>query len=190
MRCCLISLQPRGLRRRKKKSDQAPLDSMEATTGSHVLPSQSLPPHNEIAPLLSHHTSVDSHPGIHLSLTLGPRLASKLSILDDPTMPPHQEIIEGVESRLTLILYRLYYSCAFAITAAFSSHFQLSPVHRPSFMQALRLQPHTLSKFLVVALLSMSARKCPSLIARFGGALVATDFFLDKAVSMGEIIRL
>jgi hypothetical protein len=52
-------------------------------------------------------------------------------------------------------------------------------------MHALEMRPQTLSKFLVVVLLSMSARNSPSLIARFGSATLATDFFCDKAISMG-----
>lgn len=115
-----------------------------------------------------------------------PSRVRSIGLLDDPTMPPHSEILEAVEGieHTPCLVIRIHTKNLHS--ASFSGYFQLSPVHRPTFMHLLETRPDSLSKFLVMSLLSMSARFSPSLEARFGTPKKASEFFCDRANAMGN----
>ncbi|KAK0709294.1 hypothetical protein B0T26DRAFT_622099, partial [Lasiosphaeria miniovina] len=78
-------------------------------------------------------------------------------------LPPHGEVVQGVESLTT-------------------SFFQLGFVPRLLFSSALRERPETVSLFLVFSILAVSAPFTPSLVTRYGGSgSRATQAFLRGA---------
>lgn len=63
-------------------------------------------------------------------------------------------------------------------------YFQLSFLHRPTFMHQLLTDPGSISPFLLLAILSISARFTPSLVERYGGRKEAVDAILARAHAM------
>lgn len=65
--------------------------------------------------------------------------------------------------------------------AAFVSRFhQLGFLHRPTFLHELQTRTGAHSPFLLLAMLSVSARLTPSLLSYFGSIPEATNFFLSR----------
>jgi hypothetical protein len=70
--------------------------------------------------------------------------------------------------------------------AFFSGYFQLGFIHRPTFMHNLETDSASVNQFLLMSMLSLSARFTPSLSTRYGGPCKASDYFSAKAHAMGE----
>ncbi|ERS99573.1 hypothetical protein HMPREF1624_04778 [Sporothrix schenckii ATCC 58251] len=60
-------------------------------------------------------------------------------------------------------------------------YFQLGFIPRHTFVQQLREQPQSVSVFLLLSLLSVSARMTPSLVETHGGAGPTAELFMDRA---------
>lgn len=81
-------------------------------------------------------------------------------------LPPRDEIVEGCRVFTT-------------------SYFQLGFLPKSVFLERLaRDEQHSISKFLIVSILSISARFTPSLVHRYGSASNATDIFMKHASRM------
>ncbi|KAI5464086.1 hypothetical protein BGZ63DRAFT_421165 [Mariannaea sp. PMI_226] len=83
----------------------------------------------------------------------------------DDVLPCPEDVIEG---------------CRVFVT----SYFQLGFLPKAVFLETLRVNPGSVSKFLLACILSISARFTPALISRYGNARKATDHFLEVARSM------
>lgn len=59
--------------------------------------------------------------------------------------------------------------------------FQLGFLPRALFLERLAEQRESISVFLLLAILSISARFTPALVRRYDGALKATDYFMQRA---------
>lgn len=70
-------------------------------------------------------------------------------------------------------------------------YFQLGFIHKPSFPEQLRRNHRSVSVFLLLSLLSVSARLTPSLIERYGGSVQAAEVFMERAshVALNELYR-
>ncbi|GAA5917320.1 hypothetical protein JCM6882_008972 [Rhodosporidiobolus microsporus] len=85
---------------------------------------------------------------------------------DKEVLPPLPLLIEGCE-------------------AFFSTYFQLSFLHRPSFLHKLSTTPDEISPFLLLAMLAVSARFCEGLIRRHGGSPTdASAVYAERAMGM------
>ncbi|KIL93217.1 hypothetical protein FAVG1_03194 [Fusarium avenaceum] len=87
-------------------------------------------------------------------------------------MPPLTEVIDGINQ--------------------FTQHyFQLGFIPKVQFPQQMREDRQSVSLFLVVSILSISARLSPSLSTRYGNGIEASQFFMEHAVLMArdEIYR-
>ncbi|KAJ4490030.1 fungal-specific transcription factor domain-containing protein [Lentinula aciculospora] len=63
----------------------------------------------------------------------------------------------------------------------FSTYFQLGFLHKPTFMHTLITSPQSISTFLLLSMLSISARFSPRLIERYGSGATAADVFARQA---------
>ncbi|KIK68365.1 hypothetical protein GYMLUDRAFT_35765 [Collybiopsis luxurians FD-317 M1] len=63
----------------------------------------------------------------------------------------------------------------------FSTYFQLGFLHKPTFMHTLITAPQSISTFLLLSMLSISARFSPRLIERYGTGANAADVFARQA---------
>ncbi|KAJ3722721.1 fungal-specific transcription factor domain-containing protein [Lentinula guzmanii] len=63
----------------------------------------------------------------------------------------------------------------------FSTYFQLGFLHKPTFMHTLITSPQSISTFLLLSMLSISARFSPRLIERYGSGVAAADVFARQA---------
>ncbi|KAG7095821.1 hypothetical protein E1B28_006518 [Marasmius oreades] len=77
-------------------------------------------------------------------------------------LPPQQELIDGCEW-------------------FFSTYFQLGFLHKPTFMHRLINTPTSISRFLLLSMLSISARFTPSLIQRYNAPANAASVFAKRA---------
>ncbi|KAI0147174.1 hypothetical protein GGR57DRAFT_262298 [Xylariaceae sp. FL1272] len=77
-------------------------------------------------------------------------------------LPPFEEVVEGV-------------------TAFTTSFFQLGFIPRSLFFEVMRREPESISLFLILTILSVSARFTPSLVRRFQSGVAATQAFLSQA---------
>ncbi|KAK7413347.1 hypothetical protein QQX98_007791 [Neonectria punicea] len=70
-------------------------------------------------------------------------------------------------------------------------YFQHGFIPKQEFPQRLQNDPRSVSVFLVVSILSISARLSPALAARYGSGLKAAEFFMERATSLafGELYR-
>ncbi|KAK0469055.1 fungal-specific transcription factor domain-containing protein [Desarmillaria tabescens] len=91
-------------------------------------------------------------------------LTSKSSSHQD-LLPPHEELVEACEW-------------------FFSTYFQLGFLHKPTFMHTLQTSPQSLSTFLLLSMLSVSARFTPTLIQRFSTPVNAANTFAKRAQSL------
>lgn len=80
-------------------------------------------------------------------------------------LPPHEELVEACEW-------------------FFSTYFQLGFLHKPTFMHTLQTSPQSLSTFLLLSMLSVSARFTPTLIQRFSTPVNAANTFAKRAQSL------
>ncbi|KAJ3774721.1 fungal-specific transcription factor domain-containing protein [Lentinula raphanica] len=63
----------------------------------------------------------------------------------------------------------------------FGTYFQLGFLHKPTFMHTLITSPQSISTFLLLSMLSISARFSPRLIERYGSGAAAADVFARQA---------
>ncbi|GAA5910181.1 hypothetical protein JCM8208_006751 [Rhodotorula glutinis] len=72
----------------------------------------------------------------------------------------------------------------------FEGFFQLGFLHRPSFIHQLSTRPDTVSPFLLLAILSVSARFVSALVAQHGSPTRASDFYAARAhdLVLGELV--
>ncbi|KAI1614912.1 fungal-specific transcription factor domain-containing protein [Exophiala viscosa] len=80
-------------------------------------------------------------------------------------LPPFEEVVEGCEVFIT-------------------SYFQLGFLPKTRFFERLRKKKEDVSVFLLLSILSISARFTPSLIRRYGNGQDATNAFLESAAGM------
>ncbi|KAF4987497.1 hypothetical protein FDECE_15419 [Fusarium decemcellulare] len=87
-------------------------------------------------------------------------------------LPPLPDIIDGV-NRFT------------------RHYFQLGFIPKQQFPDRLLKDYRSVSVFLVVSILSISARLSPSLAARYGSGMKAAEFFMDRAATLayGELYQ-
>ena len=83
------------------------------------------------------------------------------------TMPPMDEIIDGV-NRFT------------------RQYFQLGFTLKKQYPERLRRDRHSTSLFLLLAILSISARLSPPLRLRYGGRVQAAEYFMERAGLVAE----
>ncbi|KAH6888023.1 fungal-specific transcription factor domain-containing protein, partial [Thelonectria olida] len=83
----------------------------------------------------------------------------------DNILPPTDEVVEG---------------CRVFVT----TYFQLGFIPKATFLDNLRTNPGSVSRFLLACILSISARFTKTLVRRYGSARKATDHFLQVARSM------
>ncbi|KAI5476187.1 hypothetical protein MNV49_000348 [Pseudohyphozyma bogoriensis] len=78
-----------------------------------------------------------------------------------------------------------------ALHAFRSSYFQLGFLPLALFVEQLERNPESISLFLLLSILTVSARFAPSLVKRFGDAQAATEFYRQKAREMmgAEMLR-
>ncbi|KAL4962868.1 fungal specific transcription factor domain-containing protein [Aspergillus stella-maris] len=80
-------------------------------------------------------------------------------------LPPFEELFEGTHTFTT-------------------SFFQLGFIPKTLFFERLRKDPDSIGTFLLLGILSISARFTPSLVKRYGGASNATELFLSRAAAL------
>ncbi|KAL4944304.1 hypothetical protein BDV06DRAFT_220458 [Aspergillus oleicola] len=80
-------------------------------------------------------------------------------------LPPFDELLEGVHIFTT-------------------SFFQLGFIPKTLFFERLRKDPDSVGTFLLLSILSISARFTPSLVKRYDGASNATELFLSRAAAL------
>ncbi|KAK0656490.1 hypothetical protein B0T16DRAFT_38676 [Cercophora newfieldiana] len=70
-------------------------------------------------------------------------------------------------------------------------YFQLGFIHKESFPERLRANHRSVSVFLLLSLLSVSARLTPSLVERYGGTVGAAEVFMERAshLALNELYR-
>lgn len=93
----------------------------------------------------------------------GPATPSEGSDWD--LLPPFEEVVEGCQVFTT-------------------SYFQLGFLPKTNFFEKLHKRKEDISVFLLLCILSISARFTPSLVARYGSGQNATNCFLRSAASM------
>ncbi|BGP46923.1 hypothetical protein JCM10450v2_002775 [Rhodotorula kratochvilovae] len=81
---------------------------------------------------------------------------------DDGVLPPLPLVVEGCES-------------------FFEGCFQLGFLHRPSFLHQLQTKPASVSPFLLLAMLSVSARFVSALVAKHGSPARASEVYAARA---------
>ncbi|CAH0038971.1 unnamed protein product [Clonostachys solani] len=99
-------------------------------------------------------------PSIEVSLGLPTPQMDRVDVL-----PPPEEVLEG---------------CNVFVT----SYFQLGFIPKTIFLESLKQDPNSASRFLLACILSISARFTPSLVRRYGNPANATDHFLEAARAM------
>lgn len=112
-------------------------------------------------------------PIVRSTSTLPPGVPRPPKGADDwDLLPPLPEVIESV-NRFT------------------RHYFQLGFIHKPSFPERLRTNHRSVSVFLLLSLLSVSARLTPSLVERYGGSVGAADVFMERAsrLALHELYR-
>jgi hypothetical protein len=99
--------------------------------------------------------------------TLGSRLDSPSSAPADEweDLPPLSEIIDAV-NRFT------------------RHYFQLGFIPKQQFSERLRKDHRSVNLFLLLSILSISARLSPALTKRYGTGVAAAEFFMDRAAAM------
>jgi hypothetical protein len=87
-------------------------------------------------------------------------------------LPPLENIIDGV-NRFT------------------RHYFQLGFIPKQQFPERLRKNHLSVNPFLLLSILSISARLSPALCARYGSGIRAAEYFMDKAsvLGVGEVYR-
>lgn len=86
------------------------------------------------------------------------------------TLPPIEDLIDGVN--------------------CFTRHyFQLGFIHKQKYTEQLRTNHRSTSVFLLLSILSISARLSQALRARYGGRIEAAKYFTSRASSLalGEV---
>ncbi|KAL1713412.1 hypothetical protein EV715DRAFT_277319 [Schizophyllum commune] len=102
-----------------------------------------------------------------------PILRAEISVTPEPSvnlvkgslLPPIAELIEACQAFMT-------------------SYFQLGFIPKSMFLERLSKEPDSIPVFLLLAILSVSARFTPSLVRRYGDGSKATEVFLKQAESM------
>ncbi|KAI5467791.1 hypothetical protein BGZ63DRAFT_344761 [Mariannaea sp. PMI_226] len=109
-------------------------------------------------------------PVVRPARTVQPR--SNAAATDWDSLPPLSDIIEGV-NRFT------------------QHYFQLGFIPKEQFPRRLRTDHQSMNIFLVLSILSISARLTPSIAKRYGSGLKAADYFIDRAsqLAYGEIYQ-
>lgn len=91
---------------------------------------------------------------------------------DWEVLPPLEDILDAVNN--------------------FTRHyFQLGFIPKQRFIEKLTVNPRSVSLFLLLGILSVSARLTPALVERYGGAMNAAEIFMEhaSAVAMMELYR-
>ena len=82
-------------------------------------------------------------------------------------LPPLEEMIDGVQQFLR-------------------HYFQLGFIPKERYLETLRNDHRSVNVFLLLSILSVSARLSPQLRARYGDGLTASQFFMDRAQRIAE----
>lgn len=71
------------------------------------------------------------------------------------------------------------------------NYFQLGFIPKQAFPERLRTDSRSISVFLLLSILSISARFTPSLVERYGGGMKAAETFMDRAtaVALSELYQ-
>lgn len=86
-------------------------------------------------------------------------------VFPDDSFPPNNELVEGCQVFVT-------------------SYFQLGFIPKAVFLENLRANSGSVGRFLLSCILAISARFTPCLVARYGDARKATEYFLQIARTM------
>ncbi|KAL1706778.1 hypothetical protein EV121DRAFT_289163 [Schizophyllum commune] len=101
------------------------------------------------------------YPEPEISVTPEP----SVNLVKGSSLPPTPELIEACQAFMT-------------------SYFQLGFIPKSMFLERLSKEPDSVPVFLLLAILSVSARFTPSLVRRYGDGSKATEVFLKRAESM------
>lgn len=99
-------------------------------------------------------------PVLQPATDLGHNLEARPSDWD--LLPPHEEVLQSCEVFTT-------------------SYFQLGFVPKALFFERLNKHPESMNVFLLLSILSISARFTPNLVMRYGSGGKATEIFLQRA---------
>ncbi|GAA5823409.1 hypothetical protein JCM11251_000625 [Rhodosporidiobolus azoricus] len=94
-----------------------------------------------------------------------PPVPTSPTLRHDDLLPPHDELVEGCKAFL-------------------SSYFQLGFISESVFLEQLEQDPSSISTFLLLSILTISARFSPSLVKRFGSRRAATAAFSARATGL------
>lgn len=97
---------------------------------------------------------------------------SNSRVLDKTIIQQHQKTAELPNSTEIIDSYRVFTT----------SYFQLGFIPKSTFAE--RIANHEIDEFLILCVLSLSARYTPSLIARYGGGKEATICFMQQALKL------
>ncbi|KAI0481296.1 hypothetical protein GGR56DRAFT_313956 [Xylariaceae sp. FL0804] len=98
-------------------------------------------------------------------LSLTPRASPPNSTTGWDLLPPYDEVVEGIQTLTT-------------------SYFQLGFIPKALFFEQLKNRRESVSVFLLLCILSISARFTPSLVRRYHGGSNATQAFLGHAAAL------
>lgn len=114
--------------------------------------------------------NVDVVTGVPIDSPSAPSLPSQPSTsspipLGWEALPPYDEVVDGVQTLIT-------------------SYFQLGFIPKSLFFEELRRDRNSVSIFLLLSILSVSARFTPCLVKRYQGGSNATRVFLQRATCL------
>lgn len=113
-----------------------------------------------------------SIPKARRSILEGPVPRHQQAAEDWDNLPPLEDLIDGVNR------FTRYY-------------FQLGFVPKQQYPERLRKDHRSVNLFLLLSILSISARLSPSLKVRYGTGVKAAEFFMERAssIAIGEIYQ-
>lgn len=65
-------------------------------------------------------------------------------------------------------------------------YFQLGFLPKKQYFEKLRMSPHSCNLFLLLSILSVSARMTPALRSRYGTGVKAAEFFMERASAIAQ----
>jgi hypothetical protein len=98
---------------------------------------------------------------------------------DANLLPPHEEVVEACK-----VFWGSYFQLGqdFQVRSTFPRLTPAGFLSKTLFLERLRNDFDSISKFLLLGILSISARFTPSLIRRYRGAPQATEVFVKRAL--------
>lgn len=111
------------------------------------------------------------------------RVVARADVVSEPLLPSHEELVEGIKAFCTSY-FQVRLSRHSHSARELISHAQLGFLPRAYFLEQIARDRDAISPFLLLAILSLSARFAPTLVARYGGKAGATNLFLRRAYAL------